>query len=57
MGSTVHVLPVHDLHEHDSDTPTGCPCHPDVEYVGRGGFVVSHAAFDKREQRERKARI
>jgi hypothetical protein len=55
MGQTVHVLPVLDRVEHDSDHPTGCSCHPSVEYVGQGGFVVSHNAFDKRELRERKA--
>jgi hypothetical protein len=55
MGQTVHVLPVRDRVDHDSDRPTGCPCHPSVEYVGSGGFVVAHNAVDKRELRERKA--
>jgi len=47
--STVHVLPVNDLIEHETDDD--CVCGPDVEFVS-GGKVVSHHALDGREQTE-----
>lgn len=52
--STVHVLPVADLVEHEiSDT---CICGPSVEAVfrddGSNGWVVSHNSLDGREQHE-----
>ena len=46
--STVHVLPVNDLIEHDSEHFDECVCGPDVEYV-EGGKVVTHHSLDGRE--------
>lgn len=45
--STVHVLPLDDLKEHTQSDD--CECHPKIEYVGEGGKVVVHNAYDGRE--------
>lgn len=45
--STVHVLPLNDLKEHTQSDD--CECHPKIEYVGEGGKVVVHNAYDGRE--------
>lgn len=54
--SAVHVVPVNDLIEHDSDTDEGCPCGPAPEPVfrddGSCGWVVSHHSLDGRELSE-----
>ena len=52
MTSTIHVYPLDDLREHDTESDN-CPCQPRIEYVGEGGKVVVHNAWDKREFLER----
>lgn len=52
--STVHVLPVDDLIEHEaSDT---CICGPTTEAVfrddGTNGWLVTHNSLDGRERQE-----
>lgn len=54
MAQVLHVVPVHDLHEHDTDGDTNCVCRPATDLID-GGRLVTHNAFDKRELRERKA--
>lgn len=53
--STVHVLPVDDLIEHE-DTGDDCPCGPTVEPVQRDdgsyGWLISHHSLDGREALE-----
>jgi len=53
--STVHVVPVNDLIDHDSDGGD-CPCGPTTEPVpsddGPMGWLVVHHSLDGREQRE-----
>ncbi len=50
--STVHVLPVNDLIEHE-DVGDGCPCGPTVEPVeaddGVIGWIITHHSLDGRE--------
>ena len=41
-----HVLPMHDVYEHESSME--CPCNPDLKY----GAIV-HNSFDNREAYER----
>lgn len=53
----MHVYPVNDRHEHDTDKPSTCPCHPVTELVDGGGMVVLHNAWDKRTLRETKASV
>ncbi|HEV2929373.1 MAG TPA: hypothetical protein VGW74_11830 [Propionibacteriaceae bacterium] len=55
--TTVHVIPVNDLIEHDTDTDgDGCACGPKVEPVQRDdgsyGWVLVHASLDGREMAE-----
>ena len=51
--TTVHVLPVNDLVEHDGDNDDDCICGPDVEPVisddGSCGWLITHHALDGRE--------
>ena len=51
----VHVYPVNDLIEHDTDGDE-CPCGPTPEAVKRDdgsvGWVLSHHSLDGREQSE-----
>jgi hypothetical protein len=51
--TTVHVLPVNDLVDHEDH---GCICGPDVEAVfrddGSNGWLVSHHSLDGREKDE-----
>ena len=53
--STVHVLPVGDLIEHEG-TGDDCPCGVTIEPVpaadGSMGWVIVHHSLDGREQRE-----
>lgn len=53
--STVHVVPVADLIEHDT-TGERCPCGPRTEAVfrddGSNGWLVSHNSLDGRERYE-----
>jgi len=55
MPQTVHVLPVGDLIEHDSDGDD-CPCGPTTEPVPDGdgaiGWLITHHSLDGREKRE-----
>ena len=50
--STVHVFPVNDLIEHDTDTGD-CVCGPTTEPVigcdGSCGWVIVHHSLDGRE--------
>ena len=53
--STVHVVPVNDLIEHETDDGD-CPCGPSVEPVfrddGSNGWLITHHSLDGREQEE-----
>lgn len=57
--SDVHVLPLHDLREHEESRT--CWCQPlvenvsctDDEHIGRTGALVVHQAADGRELVER----
>ena len=56
--STVHVLPVDDLIEHEAQDDE-CPCGPTVEFVPRedddqeDGWLITHHSLDGRELAER----
>jgi hypothetical protein len=47
----VHVAPIRDLIEHDTDGFDECVCGPDVRFV-EGGAVVTHHSLDGRERFE-----
>lgn len=53
--STVHVVPVNDLVEHDS-SGADCVCGPTVEPVmrddGSNGWLITHNSLDGRETEE-----
>jgi hypothetical protein len=53
--STVHVVPVNDIVEHDSDGGD-CICGPTTEAVmrddGSNGWLIIHHSLDGREARE-----
>lgn len=53
--STVHVLPVNDLIDHE-DEGDGCICGPELEPVlsddGSCGWVITHHSLDGRELTE-----
>ena len=53
--TTVHVLPIDDLIEHE-DFGDGCPCGPSTEPVkgddGSVGWVITHHSLDGREASE-----
>lgn len=55
MGQTVHVSPINDLIDHDTDTDD-CLCGPSIEAVDDGdggyGYVLTHHSLDGRERRE-----
>lgn len=48
--STIHVYPLNDLVEHDTESDD-CVCGPECEFV-EGGVVVSHHSLDGRELTE-----
>lgn len=52
--STLHVLPVADLIDHD--TSDDCPCGPTTEPVprpdGSMGWLITHHSLDGREAHE-----
>lgn len=50
MSERVHVYPIDDLVEHDTDGDD-CVCGPDTEFVD-GGAVITHHSLDGREQHE-----
>lgn len=54
--STVHVYPVNDLVEHDTNGGD-CPCGPTTEPVmredGSNGWLVTHHSLDGREKKEK----
>lgn len=54
--STVHVVPVSDLIDHDDTGDHECVCGPTTEPVERDdgsfGWVVVHHSLDGREQHE-----
>lgn len=57
LMATLHVLPVNDLTEHDTDTDTDdCVCGPTIEPViggdGPCGWVIVHHSLDGREANE-----
>lgn len=52
MSDTIHVLPLDDLIEHDSDHSDECICGPDTTYVEGGGKVITHHSLDGRELHE-----
>jgi hypothetical protein len=47
--STVHVVPINDLVEHEDDD---CVCGPAVEFVPPNGWLVTHHSLDGRELHE-----
>lgn len=51
--STVHVYPVNDLIDHDTERAEDCICGPAVEAVyredGSNGWVTTHHSLDGRE--------
>jgi hypothetical protein len=47
MSSDIHVLPEHDLIEHEQLRQ--CPCRPTVEIQPNGVAVVIHHSADGRE--------
>lgn len=56
MADHVHVTPLGDLIEHDTEHREDCPCGPVVEPVERAdgsfGWLYVHHALDGREFRE-----
>jgi hypothetical protein len=52
MGERIHVVPLGDQVEHDTDNFDACVCGPDAEYVEGGGCVITHHALDGREHSE-----
>lgn len=57
MGETLHVYPVADLVEHDTESDRAdCVCGPDTEPVpcddGSIGWVITHHSLDGRELHE-----
>ncbi|WP_434744669.1 hypothetical protein [Streptomyces sp. A-14] len=56
MGATVHVIPLNDLVEHDTDSEEpSCVCGPNAVPIEVGGVVVwayVHASLDGRELAE-----
>lgn len=56
LMSTVHVVPVNDLIEHDA-SGSECVCGPTTEPVDRGdgsfGWVITHHSLDGREAHEK----
>ena len=53
LAATIHVLPVNDLTEHDTDTDD-CVCGPTAEPViggdgGSCGWAIVHHSLDGRE--------
>lgn len=55
MPQTVHVYPVNDLIEHDTESED-CPCGPTPEAVpdqdGAMGWLITHHSLDGRERFE-----
>lgn len=53
-NQNIHVVPVNDLIEHDSDKDSfdSCICGPEVEYVINGNFIIKHHSLDGREFHE-----
>lgn len=49
LENGIHVYPIHDLLEHNSQT--WCECCPRVNYVN-GEMMIIHNAYDKRERYE-----
>lgn len=53
--STVHVIPVNDLIEHET-SGDGCACGPTAEPVfrddGSNGWLITHHSLDGREASE-----
>jgi hypothetical protein len=61
MSDSVHVYPLNDLHEHNTDGDD-CPCHPRIEIVNDDqghykGRIIKHNSYDGRELIERKCEI
>lgn len=54
--SVIHVIPVDDLIDHETDPDTECVCGPEVEPVERDdgsmGWLVKHHSLDGREKHE-----
>ncbi len=51
-SSTIHVVPVADQIEHDTDDDYSCICGPTAVHQFDGGLVVVHHSLDGREQSE-----
>jgi len=57
VNDTLHVSPVNDLVDHDTQTDQAdCVCGPEVEPVERDdgsfGYLIVHHSLDGREMRE-----
>lgn len=52
----IHVYPVNDLEEHDTEHSAICKCNPKVEIV-EGEILIIHNAFDLREVVEKAEEI
>jgi hypothetical protein len=54
--TTIHVIPIADLIEHDTSGEEECVCGPDHEPVmrddGSNGWLVKHHSLDGRELHE-----
>jgi len=57
--TNMHVYPVNDLVEHDTEHGTDCVCGPRVRPVVRDdgsiGWVITHHSLDGREKTEEDA--
>lgn len=59
MGETVHVFPLNDLVEHNTDSPD-CICGPEVERVegeDGDGWLITYHSLDGREQEEARGEV
>ncbi|MCU1500571.1 MAG: hypothetical protein JWM47_4524 [Acidimicrobiales bacterium] len=51
MSERVHVFPLEDVVEHDTNNFDECICGPEVQYLDDGCIVIHHA-LDGREHDE-----
>lgn len=48
----IHVYPLNDLREHDTEESTLCDCGPRVDLSDDGEMIVVHNSYDGREFQE-----
>lgn len=53
---SMHVYPINDMQEHDTESNGDCACDPDVEWIDQetglpygDGPLVVHNAYDRRD--------